>query len=103
MGNYLEFSKARFLNVVNEYDVVPRAYGNKSEEGEMTKEQWPKAYAKLVEKSKRLELPWLDHSIKAKELIQVRGHRGRPNFGVRVPAMASRSRHVPCLANVAGF
>jgi len=70
LGPYLAFTKARWANVVNEYDMVPRAFGNKVNEADMTAIQWPKALAKATAAARRLELAWLDHALKEKDAVQ---------------------------------
>jgi hypothetical protein len=64
LGGFDEFTAKHFINVVNEYDVVPRAYGNEVADHKFNSMQWPKAFAKLKESAIKLELPWFESALK---------------------------------------
>lgn len=68
-GGLDEFAADHFFNIVNEYDVVPRAFGNQIAEHKFNSNQWPKAAAKLKGVVPNLELPWFEHAFKAGDLV----------------------------------
>jgi len=68
-GGLDEFAAEHFFNIVNEYDVVPRAFGNQVADHKFSSMQWPKAAAKLKNVAANLELPWFEHAFKAGDLV----------------------------------
>lgn len=68
-GGLDEFAEEHFFNIVNEYDVVPRAFGNQIADHKFNSMQWPKASAKLKSVMPQLQLPWFEHAFKAGDLV----------------------------------